>query len=77
MGAGSGELHLGLRKPSAYETHLNQGEGHFAAKLTSQAEAAPVKKKKKGKGAIAKSPLDAATQKLWQAFRKEFPFYRH
>ncbi|MFQ7376105.1 MAG: RsmF rRNA methyltransferase first C-terminal domain-containing protein, partial [Enterococcus casseliflavus] len=48
--------------------------GHFAAKLTSLAEAAPVKKKKKGKGATAKSPLDAATQKLWQAFRKEFPF---
>ncbi|WP_288723595.1 RsmB/NOP family class I SAM-dependent RNA methyltransferase [uncultured Enterococcus sp.] len=64
----------GIEKTIRLWPHLNQGEGHFAAKLTSLAEAAPVKKKKKGKGATAKSPLDAATQKLWQAFRKEFPF---
>ncbi len=51
---------------------FNQGEGHFAAKLTSQAEAAPVKRRKKAKETT--ESIGCSDSKLWQAFRKEFPF---
>lgn len=53
--------------------HLNQGEGHFAAKLQYQAEAKPVKTKKQ-KTKSGQSKVDQATMKLWQNMQELFPF---
>lgn len=53
--------------------HLDQGEGHFAAKLLYQAETKPTKPKK-SKAKSTQSKLDQETVKLWQAFQQNFPF---
>jgi NOL1/NOP2/sun family putative RNA methylase len=53
--------------------HKNQGEGHFAAKLTYHGtETAKPKKAKKAK----KAGLDSVTRSLWQAFQEDYPFLK-
>lgn len=55
--------------------HKNQGEGHFAAKLTylgSENIAKPKKTKKTKKA----SEIDSVTRSLWQSFQENYPFLK-
>ncbi|WP_313539766.1 RsmB/NOP family class I SAM-dependent RNA methyltransferase [Enterococcus sp.] len=53
--------------------HLNQGEGHFAAKLHYQGEAKSIKQKK-GKHKEALPKLEQEASKLWETFQATFPY---
>jgi NOL1/NOP2/sun family putative RNA methylase len=65
----------GIERTIRLWPHKNQGEGHFAAKLTYHGiETSAPKAKKPKKPKTRGSEIDATTQGLWKDFQKTYPF---
>lgn len=65
----------GIEKTIRLWPHKNQGEGHFAAKLT-YLGSENIAKPKKTKKAKKASGIDSVTRSLWQSFQENYPFLK-